>query len=461
MSTAESAGMIGRVEASAELGRLADRVRSGGLVAPGSSGLVLVSGGADSACAAAAAVGVCGPEHVTALHVNYGLRSESDRDEQTARELCARLRIDLHVDRPKLAEGNVQAAARNARYAAAESLRAKLELDWIATGHTRTDLAETFLYRLAASPGCRALDTMHPRQGRMIRPLHDLAREETRAVALAAALPFADDSSNTDRRFARNLIRADILPALAEVNPAFERNIAATHAELHEEHELLARVVERELERIGAGGAATAVDAGALASMEPAMLRLALRTLAERAAGAQVALGRGKAARIARIASSTEGGEIELGAGLSAICESGIVRFSFDESVGVPEPVRLAIPGAIRYGTWEVRAELVEGAVPPSGPEEATLDAEALGGEVEIRAWRSGDRIAPLGLGGTKTLQDLFTDQRVPRSLRHRLPVLVAGDEVAWVAGVAVSERFKLSPGARATARITARAIGT
>jgi tRNA(Ile)-lysidine synthase len=64
---------------------------------------------------------------------------------------------------------------------------------------------------------------------------------------------------------------------------------------------------------------------------------------------------------------------------------------------------------------------------------------------VVVRTWREGDRIRPLGMHGTKTLQDLFTDRRVPRSLRHRLPVVIAGERVAWVAGVAVSEEFRLS----------------
>ena len=74
-----------------------------------------------------------------------------------------------------------------------------------------------------------------------------------------------------------------------------------------------------------------------------------------------------------------------------------------------------------------------------------------------MRTWREGDRIRPLGMDGTKTLQDLFTDNKVPRSLRHQLPVVAAGDRVAWVAGVAVSEDFRLAPETRAAVVITAR----
>ena len=73
-----------------------------------------------------------------------------------------------------------------------------------------------------------------------------------------------------------------------------------------------------------------------------------------------------------------------------------------------------------------------------------------------MRSWRDGDRMRPLGLGGTKSLQDLFTDSRVPRSLRHTLPVVAAGERIAWVAGVAVSEEFKLGPQSTQAAVLTA-----
>ena len=97
-------------------------------------------------------------------------------------------------------------------------------------------------------------------------------------------------------------------------------------------------------------------------------------------------------------------------------------------------------------GRWEVRAEVWPAPVEPAGPDLATLDAGALGEELLVRTWREGDRMRPLGMDGTKTLQDLFTDRGVPRSLRYRLPVVTAAGHVVWVAGVAVSEDFRLGP---------------
>jgi tRNA(Ile)-lysidine synthase len=450
--------MTGKEEA---LVRLADVVRDGGLVDAHSTGVVLVSGGADSACAAAGLARALGAGNVHALHINYGLRETADRGEQTARALCGLLRIDLHVERPQLAEGNLQAAARAARYTAAERLRARTGSDGIATGHTRTDLAETVLYRLAASPGVRALRGLPARSGRLVRPLIGLGRTEVRALASTAGLPFCDDESNDEPLFARNRIRAEVLPVLNELSRAVEENIYETQAELIEEAELLERVVLEALGQAGADAASVAVSAKELQELEPALRRLGLRALAERAAGRPVALGRARAAEIARLAASPEGGIIELSGGVRAVCEAGTVRFeTASPADAAPAPAALRVPGTCRVGSWEVRAELHPLPVEPAGPEVATLDAAALGGELEVRTWREGDRIHPLGLDGTKTLQDLFTDTGVPRSQRGSVPVVLASGRVVWVAGVAVSDDFKLSPETEQVVVLSARRTG-
>jgi tRNA(Ile)-lysidine synthase len=449
--------MTGREEA---LDSLAEAVRRSGLVESGSSGVVMVSGGADSACLAAGIARDIGPEHVHALHVNYGLRDSADRDERVCRNLCSTLRIDLHIERPRELRGNLQAAARDFRYGAAERLRVRSGGDWIATGHTRTDLAETVVYRLAVSPGARSLRGMPARSGRLVRPLLDLERGELRRLATCATLPFADDETNLDPAFARNRIRGEVFPVLSELSPAAERNIAETHAEMVEEARLLDRVVLEALEAAGASAGSVAIRADALEGSEPALRRLALRALAERAAGRIVPLSRRRASQIMRLARMAEGGEVDLGHGVTAVCEAGLIRFhAASEADAAPAPTPLRVPGTCRFGQWEVRAELRAGPLQPAGPDLATVDAEALGDELVVRAWRQGDRMRPLGMSGTKTLQDLFTDRGVPRSLRHRLPVVTAAGRVVWVAGVAVSEDFRLTPDAREVAVLTARVL--
>lgn len=442
------------------LAELACVVRSSRLLGNDVAAVVMISGGADSAAAAAGLARELGAESVHALHVNYGLRPGADDGESACRRLCAALRIDLHVERLREPlRGNLQAAARVVRYDAAERLRERTGSGLIATGHTRTDIAETVLYRLTASPGSRALLGLAPRNGRVIRPLLELERKTTRELAAAAGLPFADDETNDQPTFARNRIRAEVLSVLHELNPAVERNIAETRAELAEEAELLDRVVLESLEAAGAEAAAIAISAEALRRFEPALRRLALRALAERASGRPVALGRARAAEITRLASRSEGGTVELGGGLEAICEAGLVRFGSAALDAAPVPMTLGLPGKARLGRWEVRAELHPGPIEPAGPDLATLDAAALAGRIEVRSWRHGDRIRPLGMSGTKTLQDLFTDRGVPRSLRSTVPVVTVDGEVAWVAGVAVAEDFRLDPATERVAVLTARVL--
>ena len=430
----------------------------------GSSGVAMVSGGPDSACLAAALVAAVGAQSVVALHLNYGLRPDSGEDEATVRALCEGLGIELEVERPELAAGNVQAAARDARYAAAEALHASRNLDWIATGHTRTDLAETVLYRLASSPGRRALLGLAPKRGRIIRPLLALGRDETRQLASAAGLPFRDDPSNEDPAFSRARIRRDVMPALTDINPSTEENIAATWAELAQESEALDAAVS---EILGAAGDAPALGAAVLTDLHPAIRRLVLRGFIERRTEASVALPPDRAAEIWRLMQTQEGGEVDLGAGLRALCEAGHLRVAGPPEA-VPDPVDLTIPGAARFGTWEVRAERLDAEptadlksddLRTADPDTALLDAEAAGARLTVRAWRDGDRMRPLGLDGTKSLQDLFTDRRVPRSLRRTLPVVAGeGDRILWVAGVAISDEAKVRESTMSAVRLHAAA---
>jgi tRNA(Ile)-lysidine synthase len=441
------------------LSALARAVRESGLIAAGSRGVVLVSGGADSVAATAALVEVVGSDAVTAIHLNYGLRPDSDEDESTVRKLTDRLGIELEVERPELGEGNVQAEARDARYRSAERLRLSRGADWIATGHTRTDLAETVLYRLATSPGRRALLGLRHRRGAVVRPLLALDRNEVRRLAAEAGLPFRDDPTNAEPLFARNRIRNEVLPVLREIGPRAEETIAETQEELAEEAEALEGAAAEALAESGAE-AAGAIGRDALARLHPAVRRLALRRMAERAAGAAVPLGRARAEQIWRLLNQPEGGVVELGSGIEAQIEGGHVRFTTGPAAE-PAAATLPVPGVCRFGSWEVRAELSAGVPAAEGPDLAVLDPRALGGDLVVRAWREGDRMRPLGLDGSKSLQDLFTDRKVPRSLRHALPVVTSDGRIVWIAGVAVSEEFAAKAGDSESAVLSAAQVST
>jgi tRNA(Ile)-lysidine synthase len=407
--------------------RALEAARDSGLLPAGEPLLVMVSGGADSTCLLHVAVRL--RASVSAIHVNYGLRPEAGEDEAHCRALCSELGVELHVEQVTLPQsGSLQAAAREARYRLAERV-AKGDY---AAAHTASDQAETVLYRLATSPGRRALLGMRPRRGRLVRPLLEVTREDTEAYCRAQGLVWREDSSNDDPRFARARVRHDLLPALRSVAPGAELTIAETARQLADEAEVLDAAAADALAGLGGG---PAVELGRLHALPPAVARLVLRSLAEEAAGERRSLSRAEADAVLALGGGRGGSAtIDLGGGLRATAEYGVLRFRRGADDAAPEPVELAVPGAARFGAWEVEAGAETGEVRVAGA--------ALAGPLTVRSWRDGDRMRPLGLGGTKSLQDLFTDRKVPRALRRSLPVVEAQGEIVWVAGVALDERF-------------------
>lgn len=427
-----------------------------GLIEPGSAGVVLVSGGPDSACLLAGLAEMSPRPGLVALHVNYRLRDESGEDERAAAALCERFGVELVTEEAGSPDGNLQAWARELRYSRADELRRERGFDWIAVGHTQTDVAETVIYRLASSPGRRALAAMRPRSGAVVRPLLAISREETRAAADAAGLPYVDDRTNDDPAFARARIRAQVLPVLTEINPGAVGNAALTRAELIEEGDLLDSIAAELLE--SATGPDGTVGIALLVAAPPAIRRLAIRRLAEDTLGRAVPVSIEKAEAIRNLAVHSEGGRVDLGAGDSAVLESGLIRIvrGGEEDAPSPPAVVVEIPGEVRWGGWRVSVSPLRPPFEPAGGDSAAIDLEAAGTRLVVRAWRSGDRIQPLGMSGSKKLQDLFTDAGVPRSERRGIPVIEAGDHIVWVAGLALAHPFRLRASTRSAALISA-----
>jgi len=302
-----------------------EAVRDGGMLPPGSRLVAMLSGGRDSVCLLDLAVRLLGAEAVTALHVNYGLRDDSDEDEAHCAALCERLGVRLELERPRRPEGpgNLQAWARDTRYAAAARLAERGDA-LVATGHTADDQVETILYRLASSPSRRALLGMKARDGRLVRPLLGFERARTTAYCEERGLPWRDDPSNAEAAYARNRVRHGLAAALAEVHPAAARNVLRTAALLRDEAEVLDELVAAELDG-GNGSPRNTIELARLAELPPALRRLVVQRLADRAAGRPVAGAARHADEVAALR-RTGTAMLDLGGGVRAIAERGVLR---------------------------------------------------------------------------------------------------------------------------------------
>lgn len=333
-----------------------ERVHAGGLLGSPCPVVAMLSGGRDSVCLLDVLVALCGPERVHALHVDYGLRPGAQEDERHCRELCLKLGVELEVvhaqgggiagegESEREVEGNLHAWARELRYRAADELAARLDgtegdtsrlgvsracaraLARVATGHTSTDQVETILYRLAASPGRRALLGMERHSGRLVRPLLDTSREQTAAYCRERGLAWREDPSNEDPSFARSRVRHGLLAALQAVHPAAAENVLRTAELLREESACLQQLVDSEL------SGSEYLDVERLRALPAALQRLLVIHLAERAAGAFVPQAGGRVPELLALAERGARAELHIGGLLSAVLENGRLQMRRIES---------------------------------------------------------------------------------------------------------------------------------
>ncbi|HEY2770140.1 MAG TPA: tRNA lysidine(34) synthetase TilS [Solirubrobacteraceae bacterium] len=304
---------------------LVDEVAGQGLIAPGKTVIVLYSGGRDSTCLLDVAVRIAGSASVAALHVNYGLRAAAAADERHCFDTCERLGVPIEVHRPRKPEGgNVQAWARDERYATAAALAKRGNAD-VAAGHTATDQVETILYRLASSPSRRALLGMRPREGNLVRPLLLYTRARTGAYCEERGLAWREDESNAGDAYARSRIRAKLVPALNDVHPAAEANVLALASILRDEADVLDALVDDVL----AGTHEIALPA--LRALPEALQRLVLQRMADDAAGCPAP---GTARRATEILTLPDRGTaaLDLPHGVRAIADRGKLRFALQNN---------------------------------------------------------------------------------------------------------------------------------
>jgi tRNA(Ile)-lysidine synthase len=345
-------------------------------------------------------------------------------DAAACRALAASLGVPhREVDGFVAAGAGVEARARTRRRAAADAHRASRT---VATGHTRDDRVETILYRLAASPGGAAFAALPAADGAgRVRPLLELGREDVRAALRRAGIAWRDDSSNDDRRFARNRVRLDLLPAFRSLHPAAEANLLRTAALLAEDDAALDALASELL--CGAGCLSTATVAAA----PIAVLLRVLRRVAGFPAPRPVA-----AARVSALARSRSGsGSVPLGAGRTA--ERRYDRIAIVRGAAPPAPaheVPLAVPGDTTYGHALVRCAL-------AGAPDA-LDA-GLAPALVLRASRAGERLP----GARRTIARMLLEARVPRSERARYPVVSAHGEPVALPGIAVAPALRRPTG--------------
>ncbi|MFO7941183.1 MAG: tRNA lysidine(34) synthetase TilS, partial [Bacillota bacterium] len=446
-------------------------------VSEGSSILVGLSGGSDSVALLRVLVELASELNldVGAAHLNHRLRGEeSDRDETFVVELCRGLDVPLIVSRlpaglldPK--GPDLEARAREARFDFLEKSRIEGGHDFIALGHHRDDQAETLLLALIRGSGAGGLGAMSPRRGRIIRPLLDLSREDLKDYLGEVEVDYVTDSTNLIPGQARNRIRLDLLPKIArDYNPGIAEVLARTARLLGDEDRYLQGLAGRKLRECaryegfgGRGSGRKVVLDGDVFDQPKALLRRILRLAYMLVRGTMRDLTFHHVESLTDLEMIPGGWGVELPAGVRAFRRGREVVFAASATATaccdghgiLPVPGKLVLErsGTVLYGriihpprSARVVRSLLED-TPPLLVSHAFIDYNKVELPLHIRFWKPGDRMRPLGMSGHRKIQDIFVDDKVPRTERSRVPLVLDDDHrVLWLAGVRVAEFAKL-----------------
>jgi tRNA(Ile)-lysidine synthase len=420
--------------------------------ARGSHGLVGVSGGPDST-ALALALGELRSSRglgITLAHVDHGVRGTAgERDAAHVRMLAGQTEsgyLERHID---IEPGpNLEARARRARYRALREMASQAGASWIGLAHTKDDQAETVLMRLLRGAGRRGLGGMRPARGRVLRPLLEVGRADVRWYLGARGVRGLEDPSNADLRQTRNRIRQLLIPLLErEFDPRIIDRLASLADRLRDEDSLLNGLATTRAEELEHAGTLACVVAHEPVALARRIIQAWLEQVSGRGVGAR------HVAAVLAVAHGERGGIV-------AVPGPGHVARENERLVWRPGPGNVAAgfavpvrPGAAVDGptaSWRIVFGLPEpwhDAIPlPVNPREALFDEDCLEGPLLLRSPRAGDRIRLRGVG-TRKLQDVLVDRKVPRTRRHLVPVLCAGPQLLWVAGIARSEVGLVQPG--------------
>jgi tRNA(Ile)-lysidine synthase len=441
------------------------------LLQPGEGVVVAVSGGADSVALLHCLFRLRAEWSLTlhVAHFDHRLRETSHQDACFVEELASSWGLSATtgawVGEVRRGESR-QAEARRARYRFLEEVASRVAATKIALGHQRDDQAETVLLHLLRGSGLRGLRGMLAlREGRWIRPLLGVGREDVEAYVKAHGLSFLEDPSNRDLRYLRNRIRWQLLPLLRrDYNPSVSRTLARLAALVGEAEDYIEEVARESFPPLVAfQGDRICLSLGSLRALAPAVRHRVLeRVIQQVAPTAYVTAAHLEA--IDRLMASGGPSAVTLPRGQRAWRSGGFLYVGPRRAERRFSPVHreLRVPGEVFVKEWGVR---VEAKISPrsaidlarGGPDRAYVDWRQVVPPLHVRSWRPGDRLHPLGLKGTKKLQDLFVDAKVPREDREKVPVVTDGEGILWVPPFRIDERGRVGEATASVLVLTLR----
>jgi tRNA(Ile)-lysidine synthase len=443
------------------------------ILSAGERVVVAVSGGPDSTTLLlilshlATDIGVT----LVAAHFDHMIRSraEARADADFVRALCDEAGVDLRSGRAdvraraKKRKESLEEAARIERYQFLVAEAARADASAVGVGHTLDDRAETVLLHILRGAGLDGLAAMPPRSAwplgdgpDVARPLLELRREDTVRYCRESGVEPRNDPTNDLPIATRNRVRHELLPVMRSFNPRIEEALVRLAEAAATDAEALERAADQAWETLAEPGVGEVrFDPAALGALPQAITARLLQRATD-------ILSPGSSAEAGHIAGITAGlGKPRLRLSLPGDLQ-GVTRgrrlIIRHAKAAVHRPIEeqpLPAGGRAEAGDWSFTIKVLDGPAvqKAASPSEAYIDRAALVGSLRVRSRRPGDRLRPLGLGGTKKVQDILVDAKVPAEDRDQVPIIEDDVGIVWVVGHCIDERVAVTPR-------TARMIG-
>ncbi|MBE6196260.1 MAG: tRNA lysidine(34) synthetase TilS [Rikenellaceae bacterium] len=410
--------------------------------------LLTVSGGVDSMVMLA--LFIESGYRVGVAHCNFQLRGvESDEDEVLVANEAARYgvpcynrRFDTVGEMERTGE-SMEMAARRLRYAWFEELCREEGYDRIAVAHHADDSIETFFINLLRGTGLRGLTGIHYQNGRLIRPLMFAARKEILEYAVQHRIPFREDSTNRSTKHLRNKIRLGLVPRIREINAKFTDLMRRNISRLMDAQSFIDAAIERV--RCEAMSSERGIDTIHVERIPESFPRnFVIYELLNSAYGFKGdvidalchALEQGTTGR--RFYAREHVAYIDRG-------EILVTRIAAGDSCEVKveeRALRSYCGNSVLYYEKVDIGTIKDFGVPPHI---AQLDADKLHYPLTLRRWREGDWFVPFGMSGKRKVSDFLIDNKVSMAEKERQFVLLSGEDIVWVVGRRIDDRYRLT----------------
>ena len=417
--------------------------------------LLTVSGGMDS-MAMAELFSRAGYDFAI-IHCNFKLRArESDLDEQLVETMAGRYKVDFFsrsFDTAKITKDSsdsIQMVARDLRYAYFDEVAGEHGFRYIATAHHLDDQIETFFINLMRGTGIAGLHGIRVKQGKIIRPLMFALKKDIEAFAMESMLAYREDESNRSLKYIRNKIRHELMPAFLEMNPAFREEMTANIKRLAETEVVFKQYISKaRSDVLHKEGELITIDIQKLKALEP------LQTFLY-----EFIIEYGfKKEDVSNIIRSMDGisGKIFL---------STTHQLIIDRQNILITPIQQTFSGhdgcEIHRSTtsleepvhWAIEVHEAADYIIPKENHIASLDLEKLTFPLRLRRWQKGDTFIPLGMKNHKKLSDFFIDNKFSILQKENTWILCSGDDIVWIAGERIDDRFKVTSNTEKVYRI-------